>query len=232
MCTDLTDIRGTNCEIEGSFFGTAFRGMKQPNTPQPGNIDVTVNATLEEFFNGSKKSVVFDRQVLGLDGRTIKTEPASVDVFVRPGMPESETLTMKALGNQSSKYAPTDLNIKFKMIPSETGSNSAKFERKNGNCLLYRHTVCLLDVIQCKPVRMTTLCGRNLLIAIDQIQSPGSVKVVQGEGFVKYRGESKGAKDATAGKAEERGDLYIVFDVQFPTKLSVDQKQEINDILC
>lgn len=61
LCTDLTDIRGTNCEIEGSFFGTAFRGMKQPNTPQPGNIDVTVNATLEEFFNGSKKSVVFDR---------------------------------------------------------------------------------------------------------------------------------------------------------------------------
>lgn len=57
--------------------------MKQPDAPAPGDIDVTVNATLDEFYNGSKKSVTYQRQVLGLDGRTIKTEDASVDVFVR-----------------------------------------------------------------------------------------------------------------------------------------------------
>ena len=196
--------------------------MKQPDAPAPSDIDVTVSATLDEFFNGSKKTVTYQRQVLGLDGRTIKTEDASVEVFVRPGMPESETLKMRGKGNQSAKNPTTDLNIKFKMVPSEAGSNSAKFERTNGCCLLYRHKVDLVDVIQCKPVKMTTLSGRNLLIAIDQIQSPGSVKVVQGEGFVKYTGQEKGAKDATAGKAEQRGDLYIVFDVQFPAKLSVD----------
>ena len=118
------------------------------------------------------------------------------------------------------------------MIPSAAGSNSCKFERKNGNCLLYRHTVSLVDVIQCKPIKMTTLDGRNLLIAVDQIHSPGSVKVVQGEGLVKYKGEEKGAREAVHGKPEERGDLYIVFDVQFPTKLTVQQKQEIAEILA
>ena len=58
LCTDLTDIRGTNCEIEGSFFGTAFRGMKQPKAPLPGDIDITVEATLEEFYNGSKQQTL------------------------------------------------------------------------------------------------------------------------------------------------------------------------------
>ena len=103
LCTDLTDIRGTNCEIEGSYFGTAFRGMKQPDPPKPDDINVTVEATLDEFFNGSKKKVTYNRQVVGLDGRTIKTEPAFVNVFVKAGMPESQTLKLKGLGNQSAK---------------------------------------------------------------------------------------------------------------------------------
>ena len=69
---------------------------------------------------------------------------------------------------------------------------------------------------------MTTLDGRNLIIAIDQIMSPGSVKVVPGEGFVRYQEAARGAQRAISGKEESRGDLYIVFDVQFPSKLSVD----------
>ena len=30
LCTDLTEITGTNLEIEGSYFGTAYRGLNQP----------------------------------------------------------------------------------------------------------------------------------------------------------------------------------------------------------
>ena len=204
--------------------------MRQPAAPRPGDIDVTVEATLDEFFNGSKKKVTYDRQVVGLDGRTIKTVSASVNVFVRPGMPESQTLKLKGHGNESVKNEPTDLNIKFKMIPSQSGSNSAKFTRCQEDCLLYKHTTSLVEVIQCKPIKLTTLDGRNILVAIDQIHSPGSVKVVQGEGFVKYKGEE--ARDAVGGKGNERGDLYIIFDVKFPSKLTVQQKQEIAEILA
>lgn len=28
LCTDLTDVKGTELEIEGSFFGTAYGGMR------------------------------------------------------------------------------------------------------------------------------------------------------------------------------------------------------------
>jgi len=73
--------------------------MREPAPPKPADIDVTVEATLEEFFNGSKKRVDYRRQVVGLDGRTIKTEVAFTNVFVRPGMPESQTLKLKGFGN-------------------------------------------------------------------------------------------------------------------------------------
>ena len=124
-------------------------------------------------------------------------------------MLESKTLKIKGLGNQSVKNDPTDLIISFKMVPCVKGENSSKYERKGELNLLYRHEVSLVDVIQCKPIKLTTLDGRKLLIPVDQIHSPGSVKLVQGEGF----------KGGDAG--EKKGDLYIYFDVKFPTKLSV-----------
>ena len=60
---------------------------------------------------------------------------------------------------------------------------------------------------------MTTLDGRTLLIAMDQIPSPGSVKVIEGEGMLNIDDENMGPD------AETRGDLYILFDVEFPKRL-------------
>ena len=48
---------------------------------------------------------------------------------------------------------------------------------------------------------------------MDQIPSPGSVKVIQGEGMVNIDDENMGPD------AETRGDLYILFDVEFPKRL-------------
>ena len=73
LCTDLTDVTGTNLEIEGSYFGTAYRGLKQPPPEPAKDISITVDVTLEEIYNGSRKEVSYSKQVLGLDGRTIKT---------------------------------------------------------------------------------------------------------------------------------------------------------------
>ena len=69
---------------------------------------------------------------------------------------------------------------------------------------------------------MTTLDGRTLLIAMDQIPSPGSVKVIQGEGMVNVDDENMGDD------AETKGDLYILFDVEFPKRLpTASQRDEL-----
>ena len=55
LCTDLSDVKGTPCEIEGSLFGSAFGGMNQPLPEALENINVDVDCTLVEFFCGARK---------------------------------------------------------------------------------------------------------------------------------------------------------------------------------
>ena len=66
---DIIDTKGT--EVEGSFFGTAFGGMNEPPAAPLDDVHITVECTLSEFYNGAKKEVPYQRQVVGLDGRTI-----------------------------------------------------------------------------------------------------------------------------------------------------------------
>ena len=60
---------------------------------------------------------------------------------------------------------------------------------------------------------MTTLDGRTLLIPVDQIPSPGSVKVIKGEGLKCYDDKVVGNEDNVV----QCGDLYVMFDIMFPT---------------
>jgi hypothetical protein len=49
---------------------------------------------------------------------------------------------------------------------------------------VYKHHTSLTDVVLCKPVVITTLDDRKLIVPIDQVMSPNTVKLVEGEGLV------------------------------------------------
>ena len=77
-------------------------------------------------------------------------------------------------------------------------------------------------------MKLTTLDGRTLLVALDQIPSPGSVKLIAGEGMVCHDNTIVGAQVSN----ETRGDLYILFNVEFPKKLgSTAERQELINAL-
>ena len=149
---DICDNHGI--ELEGSVFGTAFGGLNEPKATKLTDVKVELNVTLKEFYRGSKKTVRYDRQVLGLDGRTVTTETTEIQVYIRPGMLESQELVFKGKGNEQPNHEPTDLIVSFKAIQHDL------FKRSGDHDLIYKHTVSLVDVIQCKPVKLTTLDGR------------------------------------------------------------------------
>jgi DnaJ-class molecular chaperone len=72
-------------------------------------------------------------------------------------------------------------------LQADTSCDGA-FKRMNLNDLLYTHKCDLTDILKCLPVRMTTYCGRNLVIPMDTIKSPSEVKAVQGEGMPIFEG--------------------------------------------
>ena len=210
---DICD--NTGAELEGSVFGTAFGALNEPSPRKLSNICIKLDVTLKEFYCGSRKDVTYNRQVVGYDGRTVKTESSSVEVFIRPGMLASQELLFKGKGNEQPNCAPTDLIISFNALDDE------KFTRKGTNDLIYRHKTTLSDVIQCKPVQLTTLdYGRKLIVSIDQVMSPNSVKLVEGEGLVYDTGMKYEASERermlVSKNIGRKGDLYILFDIEFP----------------
>jgi DnaJ-class molecular chaperone len=109
--------------------------------------------------------VRYQRQVVGLDGRTVKQESACVDVVIKPGTHETVTLTFKSEGNQQPKCESSDLIVKFKLV--EGDAHSSLFKRQGASDLMYTHKTTMADVIQCKPIRLTSLDGMKLNIAVD-----------------------------------------------------------------
>jgi DnaJ-class molecular chaperone len=95
---DICDNTGS--ELEGSVFGTAFGALNEPSQNKLSDIHVKLDVSLKEFYCGSRKQVAYKRQVVGFDGRTIKTESSFVEIFIRPGMLESQELTFKGQGNE------------------------------------------------------------------------------------------------------------------------------------
>ena len=127
--TRTTTAEDFNIEIEGSYFGTAFKGMNEPLPDAEEDIQVTVGITLSEIYNGSRKKVCYKKKCLGLDGRTIEVKDASVDIIVKPGMCESKKITFDGKGHQSAKRGCSNLKISFKLKDSPIDSNASLFKR-------------------------------------------------------------------------------------------------------
>jgi DnaJ-class molecular chaperone len=69
---------------------------------------------------------------------------------------------------------PADAGINYDLL--------IRYRRKH-NDLIYVHTVTLKQAINCEPIKVPTLDGRTLLISIDQIVTPKTVKLIEGEGM-------------------------------------------------
>lgn len=76
----------------------------------------------------------------------------------------------------------------------------------------------LQDSIRCKPMRIKTMDGKVIRVPVDEVLSPGSVKVFNGCGM---------PIEDTNG---QRGNLYIKVDIKFPNHLSKETKDKINEI--
>ncbi len=103
-----------------------------------------------------------------------------------------------------------------------------KFKRVNKNDLIFTQNISLVQALNSEPVGIVTLDNRKLTIAMDEIISPQTVKLVKGEGMPIYN------KDDLIQNLlfkEKRGDLYIKFDISFPKFIDPEKKEEITRLL-
>ena len=205
-----------------SIFGSAFGGLNNPEEEPLPNILISLPCTLEELYNGCIKTVTYSKHTLNYDTRTTSLKETKEKVEILPGYSKNTKLLFKLKGNQAPGKKNSDLIVEIKEIEHPS------FKRVNKNDLLYMHKICLKDALNSTPVIFHHLDGRILNIAMDEIISPDTCKVVKGEGMPIIDEENPVESVALDNK---RGDLFIKFDIKFPDYINDKKKQRIIELL-
>lgn len=101
--------------------------------------------------------------------------------------------------------------------------------KRCGNDLIYTKRITLQEALAQKPVTLKTLDGRCLTVTCADQISPQSIQLVRGEGMPitapLEKNEDPMMKFVIASTVEAaRGDLYVRFDISFPTTFSQNTK--------
>ena len=158
----LSDSRAIDgSDLRPSFFSDSHGGQGEAVKPAPKNIEVLLECTLEELYNGSMKQVEYERSIVKHDAKTVLMQRCIEQIEVKPGFSNESVLCFKGKGHEQAGHSPADLVVKFKQL------DHAAYKRI-GDDLVLTKKVSLEDAIEMKPVTIQTLDGRLLQIALDE----------------------------------------------------------------
>ncbi|XP_064221352.1 dnaJ homolog subfamily B member 13 isoform X2 [Aotus nancymaae] len=165
-----------------------------------------------EFFDadGSEMDLNFG----GLRGRGVKKQdpPIERDLYLSLEDLFFGCTKKIKISRRGPNIIPADIIfiVKEKLHPH--------FRRENDN-LFFMNPIPLGKALTCCTVEVKTLDDRLLNIPINDIVHPKYFKKVPGEGMPLPEDPTK------------KGDLFITFDIQFPTHLTPQQKQMLRQAL-
>ncbi|KAG0744414.1 hypothetical protein G6F62_004061 [Rhizopus arrhizus] len=133
-------------------------------------------------------------------GKKVTVEKKYIDVFIEKGMSDGQKIVQKGEGDQEPGIEPGDVILVLDQ------KEHAVFERKGAD-LLCKVKISLTEAL-CgfDKAIVTHLDGRGIRVKNlpGNVIKPGMVKRVSNEGMPTYK------------RPDNRGDLYIQFDVEFP----------------
>ncbi|KAI4366601.1 hypothetical protein MLD38_022461 [Melastoma candidum] len=178
---------------------------------KPGPIEQDLECTLEELCFGCTKKIKVTRDVLTNAGQIIQEEEL-LTIKVKPGWKAGTKITFQGMGNERPGVYPADVNF---IIAEKEHS----LFRREGDDLELAIEVPLVKALTGCEISVPLLGGEKLDMTIDEVLHPGYQKVVVGQGMPISK--EKG----------QRGNLKVVFLVEFPKELTDEQRKEVKCIL-
>jgi len=179
----------------------------RPQKPEP--IKKVVIITLDEAFNGTKKQVEIERWIMRNNIKIQETENLYIDI--PKGIDSNEIILIRNRGHAVSDQLKGDIKLHIQLKPHST------FKRQGIDLFLhkkitFKDSLCGFQ-FQMKHIDNKTYSINN---QPGKILYPGFKKIVNGLGI--QRDNSK-------------GNLVIVFDIDYPEILNETQVAELRKIL-
>ncbi|KAG9302746.1 hypothetical protein G9A89_009523 [Geosiphon pyriformis] len=167
--------------------------------------------SLEDIYKGVTKKLKITRKLYDASsGRQVPTDKM-VEIQVRPGMKAGSKIRFANAGDELPNGTSQDIVFVLEEKPHPV------FKRENDDLNITLNLTLAEALTGFKKV-IQTLDGRNLAISSKTVVQPGQEQRFPNEGMP--------TKDP-----HKKGDLVVKYKIQFPTRLSEDQKQGIRKIL-
>ena len=114
------------------------------------------------------------------------------------------------------------MEIIFKTKPNKD------FTRQGQHLVAIKH-ITLLEALEAKSFDLINLDGSEVSVVVSDILNPSTLLKVEGQGFYYQRKPEFGEEESQC--RLERGDLYVRFNIIFPTELTPAQKDTLREVL-
>jgi DnaJ family protein A protein 2 len=222
LCNTISSILNLNATCS-KCRGTG--GMNPDSVTKCGNCDgngtitqirqmgpmITQTQTTCYACSGKGKILKPGEQCKTCNGNLVEKIQRKVNIKIKPETNINEKIVIKEAGNSHPDYdKPGDLVIVLI-------EKSNKYYTRIDNDLYLKKPISLLEALCGAELQFTTIDKRSFVVKTSEIIKPNSVYKINGEGMP-INGSSK-------------GDLYIEFDIIFPTRISNERKNYLKKLL-
>lgn len=195
------------------LFGGSFGGQgRRAQAPQ--KVEVPLNLTLEELYQGVTKKRKVTRSIVdGGTGKSMKVEE-TLEIPVKAGWKEGTRVTFAGKGDEYPGRPPQDLVFVVTEKPHPV------FKRQ-GDDLIVNMTISLAEALtEGNKIDIKSLDNRILRVPLKEVIKPGYERVVANEGMPISKSPGR------------KGNLRIRFNVRFPVhQFSGQEAITINQML-
>ncbi|KAL5559644.1 hypothetical protein UlMin_035855 [Ulmus minor] len=187
------------------MFSNSSGMLKQPP------IERKLECTLEELCYGCQKKIKITRDVLKNNGKIVQEEEL-VTIKVKPGWKKGTKIKFEGMGNEKPGQYPAD-------IVFVVAEKRHPLFRREGDDLELAVEIPLVKALTGCNISIPILGGEKMKVTVQDVIYPGYEKIIPGEGM-------PNPKDRAS-----RGNLKVTFLVNFPTRLSDEQRSDVLSIL-
>ncbi|XP_062196563.1 uncharacterized protein LOC133899579 isoform X5 [Phragmites australis] len=207
LTSPVGEVSGSDSRFAGFFGSRSGSSSSSIFGTKPPAVETKLPCKLEDLYAGATRKMKISRSIVKPNGQ-LGTETEVLTINIKPGWKKGTKITFPDKGNKQPNQLPADIVFIIDEEPHDVYT-------REGNDLLVYKKIDLVDALAGTTVNLKTLDGRDLAIQIIDVVTPGHELVIAKEGmpFSKENGR--------------RGNLRIQFDVNFPKRLSAEQRRNI-----